>query len=130
MSRKVSGRDRFNDQMRELKEKAPLLRSPSDLTEVVSVPNDLAMAFATGRVELLKLAQPRAMDADEVATLYNLIRVLLETNIALREHAEAVAQLAYTVHDNLRGVVGSAALLEAFADFRATDDAEEEDALR
>jgi hypothetical protein len=60
----------------------------------LKIPAELYPALATGRPELIKLAAPRDLTATEAEALYKIIGCLIETNVALREHA---AQLAVFV---------------------------------
>ena len=88
-------------------------------TESVDVPQDIAVALMTNRVELLGLARPRDMTAAEVAPLYKLIRVLFETNQALREHAEDTARLTSNWMSQFKGIAGVAGQIDRFANFKA-----------
>jgi hypothetical protein len=101
------------------------LKSPAELVETIDLPLDLGVALMTGRSELLKLAVPRDM-TDEVARLYNVIAVLIDTNIALRAHAQETAQCAQTVAQQIKGVQRYALRLEQFANFAPSDDGGEE----
>lgn len=60
------------------------------------VPGDMYPALASGRPELIKLIQPRALTAEEAKPLFDIIASLIGTNMALREHAE---QLALFTHN-------------------------------
>jgi hypothetical protein len=60
-------------------------------TEEMKVPGEIMPALMTGRPELLAMALPRHMSAEEVGVLFKIIKVLLETNAALREHASDLA---------------------------------------
>lgn len=103
------------------------LRSPRDWVEAVDVPMDLAVALATGRSELLKLAKPRAMDSDDVARLYRLIAVLIDTNMALQAHAHEVAVMSDHFDGQLRGAVKYARRMRSFANFGSLSDEEDGD---
>ena len=93
------------------------LKSPSELLELCEVPMDIAVALSTGRASLMKLAKPRAMSADEVAILYKLITVLIDTNLALKNHANEVAHMAQLHRGNLQGLINYSMKLESFANF-------------
>src|SRR5215471_8637335 len=75
------------------------LDSWSSYIEEIKVPQDMLPALLTNRPELLKLIQPRALTIEEAATIYKLVATLIETNMALKEHAELVAQML----DNMMG---------------------------
>ena len=97
------------------------LRRPNELAEVVSLPPDLAAALVTGRPELLKIAQPRAMSEDEVRRLYHLIGVLIETNHELQNHATELAKMARQAYEQQRGTMAKLLQLEEFAGFKERD---------
>ncbi len=82
--------DRLAAQIIDLANRAKL-DTWSTFVEGLQVPADIAPAMMSGRVELLRLATPRPMDAEEVGKLYKLIGGLIETNMALQEHASELA---------------------------------------
>ncbi len=90
----------------------------------LQVPSELAPAFTTGRLELVKMARPRDLKAEEVKVLYDLIGGLLETNAALREHAQLTAELTDQMSGGLNGILAATRRLREFAQFRTP--AEEE----
>ena len=94
-------------------------------TETVNVPQDISIALMTNRAELLALARPRDMTAAEVAPLYKLIRVLFETNQALREHAENTARLTNNWMSQFKGIAGVAGQIDRFANFQEPRDDDE-----
>lgn len=120
-----SAHDYRDDMVRTLRD-SHALKSWSELIEAVDVPMDLAAALATGRVELLKLAQPRAMDAEEVMRLYKLIGVLIDTNFALQAHAREVSSMAATAYSQIRGALTYSRKLQQFAGFSVSGDGDEE----
>lgn len=94
----------------------------------LQVPSDLYPALLTMRPELLKAVTPRALTADEHRTLLNLIAGLIETNVALRMHAQEVSTLANGWLDQFRGLDTVGRRIVAFAAFdRADQPADEED---
>jgi hypothetical protein len=97
-------------------------------TETVQVPRDFLPALMAGRPELLKIAQPRDMTAAEVKQLYDLIGVLVETNMALREHAHEVAKLTHNLLGGFTAVQSAARQIDHFANFRAPEDDADDDA--
>lgn len=90
----------------------------NDFVRELQVPGDMAPAISTGRLELLRLAQPRALSTDECAILYQLVGGLLETNQALQRHASLISNLAAEVHGSIAGAEGIAGRLEAYANYR------------
>jgi hypothetical protein len=84
----------------------------------LDVPGDIAPAFMTGRPELIKLAHPRVLSADECAVMFKLVRGLLETNQALRDHAALVLKLSETQHQAARGMVQAMNRLRIVAGFQ------------
>lgn len=101
---------------------AKKLRSWNELTDSVELPPDLYAVLMTGRPELLKIAEPRALSEEECAKLYKLLGVLIETNSALKLHSKLLAQHAENMSQQLKGVVGLTRALENFAAFRHGDD--------
>lgn len=97
---------------------AGALRSWNDLVEEVGVPADLYPALVTSRPELIKLATPRAMSAEEVAVLYKLIGALVQTNMALKRHASEVAVLADNWAATFKHLDGVGRQIQHFANFR------------
>jgi hypothetical protein len=103
------------------------LRSPSELLEAVEAPADIIAAFATGRPELLNMSRHEPMDAEGVARLYKLIRVLIETNFALQAHAREVSALAASLNQQITGAIGSTLRLREFASFTVGTEEDEPD---
>jgi hypothetical protein len=124
--KKLSGAERVAQEIIEFRRDAKL-DSWSSFVEALQVPNDLAVALMTGRPELLKLALPRALTVEECAVLYKLLGGLLETNAALRQHTERVAQLTDILNDSMKGFTRAARSIHDFANFRATEESEDEE---
>lgn len=80
----------------------------NELCDTISLPPELAVALATGRPELIKLARPRPLEEKEVAALYHAIAVLIETNQLLQQHVNDLAHLAEIVATSLKGAVRQA----------------------
>jgi hypothetical protein len=89
--------------------------------EPMDAPQDLAVAIMTGRPELVKLAQPRALTQDECAVVFKMLSILLETNSALREHAALTAQLVGQWTDSVQAIFATAGKIEDFANYRPVD---------
>ena len=100
---------------------------PSALAETCSLPMDIAAALVTGRPELLKLTQPRALTADECKRLYHFIGVLIQTNNNLQRHAAQVAILVDTWGQAFKGMTHAAERIENFANFHAIGHQEDND---
>jgi len=105
----------YEQRISELHEK---LASPQAFIRELRVPAELLPAITTGRTELIALATPRALTAEECRALYALIGALIDTNAALRDHATAVADGARYIADSMGGVIANARRLEALADWR------------
>lgn len=90
----------------------------NEFVRELQVPGDIAIAVSTGRLELLKLAQPRALTAEECGVLYRLIGGLLETNQVLQRHAALIANIATEVRRGIGGMESMAGRLEAYANYR------------
>lgn len=57
----------------------------------IDLPAEIYPALMTGRTELLNLIQPKALSAEDSKVLFNLICVLIQTNVALQTHAEQLS---------------------------------------
>lgn len=88
------------------------------LARSVNIPSDLLPALMSGRIELLALAQPRAMSADEVRMLYDLIGSLITTNSLLKQHAEQVSQLVKTWANAFKHLHSVGNRVQQFANFQ------------
>jgi len=106
------------DRDAELDKTVAAMRGWNELSEACDCPADLAIAFITGRSELLKLAKPRAMTEAEVAVLYNFIRVQMQTILQLQRHSQLVANHARDMETALRGLRLGMDELNHFANFR------------
>lgn len=98
----------------------------SDFISELQVPGDIVPAISTGRIELLKLAQPRPLSVEECNVLYKFIGGLLETNQALQQHASLISRMAAEVERTISGVEGVAGRLRAYADFRSPIEGDDE----
>jgi len=122
---------RVNTRDRELKEqiidlaKRARLDGWNEFVEELKVPSELTTALVTNRPELIRLAQPRPLTAEEAKALYTLIGALLETNTALREHAECVSIMVRNWSGAINGLFGVARRISRFAEFRHADAAAE-----
>jgi hypothetical protein len=118
--------DRKN-KAQELDEQIKLLASECRLdawtafVDEMAVPGDMYPALASGRPELLKLIQPRAMTADEAKPLFDIIASLIATNMALREHAEQLALFAHNWADAFKALHSVGERIERFAKFEHRD---------
>jgi hypothetical protein len=92
MSKRNDAAAELDERLRSLAERAKP-EAWNAFVEEMKVPSDIAVAMATGRPEMLRLAPARDMGAEEVRVLYGVIAGLLETNAALREHAQDLARL-------------------------------------
>ena len=93
----------------------------------LQVPGDVAPAIMSARGELLRLVPPRELSADEHKVYLDLIGGLLETNAALRRHAEQVSQIAEQLRPLVKGFAKTCLRLEGFARFEKTDDVVEDE---
>lgn len=104
------------------------LDSWNSFVEELQIPSEVYPALLTNRPELIRLARPRPLNEEEVAALYKLIAGLLETNQALRLHAQQVGDMTREFSGALRGVITTAVKLKRFAQFRH-DEVDDEDEL-
>ena len=117
----------MEETIRELAERAKL-NCWTEFVEELKVPSELLPILTTGRPELIRFAQPRELNKEEVDALYKLIAGLIETNIALREHASNLASLMQNWCGSLHGMMGVADRITRFAEFRHETAAEKEPA--
>lgn len=75
------------------RDQANTLESWNSFADTIQIPRDFLPAMLTNREELLNLAPPRAMTAEEAAVLYRLVSTLIVTNQRLRQHAEKLSQM-------------------------------------
>lgn len=102
------------------------LKSPAELTEPVECPAEFFAAFVTGRPELIKLVKPRSLNETECAAIYKLVAVLIETNSALREHAETVGKAVGDWADLFKGLNKLGWEIENFAQFKPSATGDDE----
>lgn len=107
--------------IKQLAEKCKL-DSWNSFVENMQVPADIYPALMTNRPELLKIAPPRALSKEECAVIYKILAGLLETNAALREHAEQVAHFVDLWSDAFKHLRGLGERIQKFANFRYQDD--------
>lgn len=125
-ARKLSAMEKLSQEIAELRERTHL-DGWNGLLVAIEVPADILPAIMANRPELMAAAQPRAMEAPEVAKLYRVIEVLLDTNQALREHTARVAQLTNNLNGQLVGFARVAQQIERFANFEVATMEDDED---
>jgi hypothetical protein len=130
--RKPTVTDRLDEQITELSRRCRM-DNWAEFIGDFELPEDLLPAVMSGRYELVRAATPRAMTGEEVAKLYRLIGVLLETNAALREHAQQVAEQVGIWTDAFKHLNSVGNRIEHFANFRRTlgpeDETQEDEAV-
>lgn len=101
---------------------------PNQLMQEVqgSFPMAVVAAFTAQRPELLKLAKPEPMTAEQVGSMFKLLAVVIETNLALQQHSREVAVLVSTWMQAIQGMTKAAHRIEQFAHFREVGGTEEE----
>jgi hypothetical protein len=124
--RRQSATEQLDEMITELSARCKL-EGWEQLVEECTIPSDLLPALMTGRRELLAAVQPRAMTAEEVGHLYKLLIVLMETNMALQQHAQQVAQQVHIWTDAFKQLHSVGNRIEHFANFRRTDQSDESD---
>jgi hypothetical protein len=125
--RKMSASEQLQDDVVALAHRAKL-DGWNEFIEELKVPSELYPALMTMRPQLLKMVQPRALSADEAATLYQLIWGLMETNAALRQHAEGVAKLVHDWSAAFKSLERVGRKIEDFAQFRITEEDDDDEA--
>lgn len=99
----------------------------NEFVEELKVPSELVPGLITMRPELIRLTSVRPLTASEGQALYTLIGALIETNMALREHAQGVATMVENWTGSIYGMVKLAGRIERFAEFRHADAADPSD---
>lgn len=118
--------DDLNARISVLKARAKL-DSWNAFVEELKVPQDLMPAFLTMRPELVRLTQPRDMTAVETKALLELLAGLIETNMALREHAEQVHLMVRDLASAFIGLHTLGLKVQRFASFDHVPDEPVED---
>lgn len=115
----------MSKQVRDLPQ-PPKLRSWNEVVEEVSLPTDFAIAFMSGRPELLRIIE-RPLTAEETHAVAHAMAVILDTNQELQRHARQVAEMAEQALGNLKGVSGKLRQVVDFANFREPMEADPDD---
>jgi hypothetical protein len=102
------------------------LKDWSHFIEEIQLPQDVAFALMTSRPELLRIVKPRALSEDEAAKLYKAMAALMETNMALRSHAQQLAKLTDNWANQFAGLHGVGEKIQRFANFKRSYDEVEE----
>lgn len=95
------------------------------LAEEIDLPNDIALAVATNRPELLKLAI-RPMNKAEVGLLLNAMRVIMLTNQNLQKHCLELSQMTEQLTGHFKGALSQARRLQHKAAFQEYEEEEDE----
>lgn len=103
------------------------LKAWNEFTQEITIPNDLAIAFMTGRPEMVKMFKPRPLSAEECKIFLEAISILLETNNELRRHAASLADAVENVRGHMLGLQRSIQDVADFANFRQPTEDDEDD---
>lgn len=98
-------------------QKLPRLNAWNGLLEEVKLPADFSVALSCGRQELLGAIR-RPLTAEETAMVAHAMGILIETNVALQQHAAGLADLARHFRQLLMGADSKLNNLIEFAEFR------------
>jgi Trp operon repressor len=118
--------EELEQQITDLSKRAKL-QAWNEFIEELQVPSELVPALMTNRSQLIRLARPRALTPDETESLYKLIAALLETNMALREHASQLACMMQNWVGSIYGSVKQAGRIGRFAEFRHEEAMEDDE---
>jgi len=121
LTKKTKSIEEFDAQVTDLAARCRL-RDWADFIEDIKVPQDIAPALITGRAELLRAMPPRTLEPWETEALYKAFAGLIETNAALREHAEQLAKLTDNWAQQFAGLHGVGEKIQRFANFKRSDD--------
>ncbi len=100
--------------------KAARLTSWADFVQKLELPAIFVPAMLTMRSELMPQIQPTAFSAEDGEKLLKLIAGLIETNMALRQHAEQTAHLVDLWADAFKHLEGTGRRVQWFARFEHT----------
>ena len=120
-SRRVQELDAF---LREYTAVCPLDDWTSFAREI-QAPPVFAVALMTGRPEMMRLVPGQALTAEQCKHLYDVIATLIETNYALRAHAQNVAQLVDTWSEAFKQLDSLGEQIRLFANFKRLIEDEE-----
>lgn len=123
---KPNKKQELNDSIKNLAKRCKL-ETWNSFIEELQVPSELVPALLTARPQLIKLAKPRPLTAEEAEALYKLVGGLLETNMALREHAVHLSQMVGNWVGSIHGFIGVADRISCFAEFRHEDAAADDE---
>jgi hypothetical protein len=127
MNAKKTPKEIRQEQLRDIAQRAHLSK-PNDLADAVqNLPVELTIAIASGRPELIGTATPRPLSADETKVVFHLVKVLMETNAALQEHANQLGNMATTWMGSIKGAVSFADDIAKFARFQHDQITQEHD---
>lgn len=111
----------LNEEIKRLAKECQL-DSWSAFVNEMTMPSDIYAAMASGRPELLKLIEPRDLSAAEMKIFLIIIATLLNTNMALREHSQRLAQFTGQWADAFRALHSIGNRIERFANFDHFED--------
>lgn len=94
------------------------LASWTEFVRELPVPAELMPALISTRSELVGIVAPRAMTAEEVGVIYQLIAGLIDTNNALRQHAQQIANLVDGWSSTFKGLATLGGQIGDLAHFR------------
>jgi hypothetical protein len=115
---KRQSREELDAELLERINRVSNLDSWNSFVESINVPGDMLPALMTGRPELLRIVKGRVLTADECTNVYKLVAVLIETNMALREHSQLVAQLTSNLLNGFTAIHSAGKRIDDFANFR------------
>lgn len=95
------------------------LDSWNNFVSELQVPSYLMPGIITMRPELLLAAAPGPLGPEEVKVLLRVMGGLMETNAALRQHAELLAGLTDDALGMLKGLNGTLGKIGDYAHFRS-----------
>lgn len=102
-----------------------MIRKWNELTEEIQAPDAVLAALSTNRPQLLKFGPYRTSTAEQTKQLYNVIRVLMETNSELQKHSQQLADEANQLRSSFKGISRKLNELHATANFSDAMDEEE-----
>jgi hypothetical protein len=99
------------------------------LSQTIVLPTHMAAAILTGRPELLKAAGPvtTPLSADQLGQLYTALAVLIETNMALQQHAQQLANYVTIWAQAFKQLESLGRRIEQFAQFKPADSVDDDD---
>jgi hypothetical protein len=106
--------------------KACKLDGWNSFVDEMTMPGSVYLPLATGRPELIRVIKPCDLTAEQVKPMLNMIATLIETNVALRDHAAQIAHMVEIWADAFKHLHSVGEKIERFANFKTVTEEDSE----